>query len=605
MEEKALKRRINYCDIAAIAAGILMFGWFFRRVHYGAGYVDESFYIEIVKRIMQGDRVIVDEWHFSQMASLFLYIPVKLYLKINGSFDGVILFSRLLYICVHFIIYAFIYYKLRSYKWYGLIVALLFGSYTSFAVYTLNYHTMPAHGLIIITLTLFLAEKKVSALKLLFLGIILGCVVLIQPALIFLFILYTAIVFIRFFKSKKANKESCDYVFGVRTWLIMTAAAAVLAVILFVFLGVKVGYKDIFAVMPHFLDNSEYDLTTGGNVYKFIFLKILYVAGLYGYFGAVFSIILIILAFVYKFSKKKNTRLRDIILIVSTVVLIASLIVVSVAKLRTDEIGIVIYYCAYTIPPFIFALICYILSEKPNKKYFLFMLTGLFGSLCMDAFSDISIGVLMNLAYIGDILIIKDLIEELRGDEKKSIFSSPYTTCVCAVLGIFLLWNCFNTYSATTNHICENFTTQMNNAVLDVKIDYGELKGIYTTQLIKDEYDGNHEDIKFIEDNSNGNLYIANLASNLYLTADMKCGAYTPWYIEADFPQRQLKYWELHPEKTPDYIYINFHAYYYFVNEEKRNDNMFTIETVQSIADCEVTKGKGGYIIKINKFKNQ
>ena len=55
------------------------------RCRYGFAEADEAFYPTIAYRLTQGDRLLVDEWHMSQLSSVLLYLPVLLFTRLTGS----------------------------------------------------------------------------------------------------------------------------------------------------------------------------------------------------------------------------------------------------------------------------------------------------------------------------------------------------------------------------------------------------------------------------------------------------------------------------------------------------------------------------------------
>lgn len=69
---------------------IPLIGYCFYRIPYGIGNVDESFLYTLVQRVLQGDRLMVDEWHVAQLLSLPLMLPYQLYVLLFGSTEGLL-----------------------------------------------------------------------------------------------------------------------------------------------------------------------------------------------------------------------------------------------------------------------------------------------------------------------------------------------------------------------------------------------------------------------------------------------------------------------------------------------------------------------------------
>ena len=69
------------------------------RCRYGFAEADEAFYPTIAYRLTQGDRLLVDEWHMSQLSSVLLYLPVLLFTRLTGGTAGIYLALRYLLPC--------------------------------------------------------------------------------------------------------------------------------------------------------------------------------------------------------------------------------------------------------------------------------------------------------------------------------------------------------------------------------------------------------------------------------------------------------------------------------------------------------------------------
>ncbi len=72
---KSLKKNISRTDIGAaivfcIVALVLVLSAVFSHV-----IDDKAFYYTIPQRLLQGDRLLVDEWHPTQLAALFQLLP--------------------------------------------------------------------------------------------------------------------------------------------------------------------------------------------------------------------------------------------------------------------------------------------------------------------------------------------------------------------------------------------------------------------------------------------------------------------------------------------------------------------------------------------------
>ena len=85
----------------------------FRGAFYGIASPDESFYLTIPYRIINGDALFVDEWHASQLSSFLLWLPMKLYISITGGTDGIVLFFRCLFVICQTAVSCYTYKKVK------------------------------------------------------------------------------------------------------------------------------------------------------------------------------------------------------------------------------------------------------------------------------------------------------------------------------------------------------------------------------------------------------------------------------------------------------------------------------------------------------------
>ena len=70
----------------------------FVRNYYSFCWSDESLYMAEVHRLFLGERPFVDEWHPTQFYAVLLLPWYRLYVRWNGSTDGIYLWARHLYL---------------------------------------------------------------------------------------------------------------------------------------------------------------------------------------------------------------------------------------------------------------------------------------------------------------------------------------------------------------------------------------------------------------------------------------------------------------------------------------------------------------------------
>ena len=98
-----MKRRRRFAPppllaTAAVAVALVALAITWRRLFLGVDLSDEGFYVAVPYRMALGARPFVDEMSMLQTAGFFVYPFVKLYVWLTGGADGIVLFTRHLYL---------------------------------------------------------------------------------------------------------------------------------------------------------------------------------------------------------------------------------------------------------------------------------------------------------------------------------------------------------------------------------------------------------------------------------------------------------------------------------------------------------------------------
>lgn len=196
-----MSRRIN--KIGWIGIWILIFALsvigVLKTVYISAD-IDESYTVTMACRLMKGDRLFLDMWELHQTSAL-LYAPfVWLFQKLNGSVIGMLVYLRIIGICIQGLLAVFMY---RTCKHYmsgnsaGLL-AMLFFNFTPKHIQSPEYTLMCYWGLILTMMSLLqFYEKQKSRHSFLYLSaaaIGLCVTVLSYPAAVFLVFPFLAVI---------------------------------------------------------------------------------------------------------------------------------------------------------------------------------------------------------------------------------------------------------------------------------------------------------------------------------------------------------------------------------------------------------------------------
>lgn len=591
----------------------------------GIGTIDESQYIDVPHRLILGDRMMIDEWHFTQFSTPLQYPLFKLYYSIWGT-EGIQLFFRYMYVVCQVAVSLFVFIRLqKKYGYTALIASLMYCHYTIINCFALSYYTMSIMASTVICTLLFTGEHTKKH-ELIVVGLCVSAAVLSEPFLAFVYFAYAiAVLIVRIIKKKTPPDE----LLSVKTFLLISASVFVCAAVFFVFFFSRTSIKEILEVLPEFFTDSEYQfpgLSEGKqNIFGFELFTVFQKIGLPFFFA---DGILMIAAIV----DKKRMQHRPSYLILAGVVNVLTLITIYV-RFFTDSY---MFYVTRHIPLFIFGGLCCLLLQhkREHKRLIQFYCAGIVYSLILDISSAnytvvcLLGGVFSNIAVFP---IAQELMREIREyaeengktSETKTatnigfllkkaasaalacvmIFSPLTEVCSLAFEKKFMLFeNLFRRDFLSLLYLDAYETYHDMSCSVDDKIDTviqeGPLKGIYTAKEAADIYYLLLKDLDVIKKNSDGPVYIFGLFPWMYLYLDLPYGTYTTWFVDADFFTRQLKYWDMFPERIPDYIYIPKVSSYGFLDMD--SFCKYKLTSLKDYFQFETTETNVGYIIKLS-----
>lgn len=176
------------------------------RISWGMADVDESFYLTIPLRLLQGDALLTEEWHVSQLSAVIVYPILKLYLLCFKTTDGIMIAFRYIYVIFHTLttIIAYLILRKRDGK-IAVSVSILFFIFTPFNIMSLSYNTLGLDMVFIFAAALAVS-KGVSIKNTICLGTIFALAVLCNPYLSVLYLLYCGYVFNRIKRTKETDE---------------------------------------------------------------------------------------------------------------------------------------------------------------------------------------------------------------------------------------------------------------------------------------------------------------------------------------------------------------------------------------------------------------
>lgn len=226
---------------AACAAGVFLLQLYKARL--GLGSNDEQFYTTLGYRLVQGDALFFDDWHIAQMISFFLYLPVKSFISITGSTEGILFFMRILYSVYTELIGIAMYCHFRNRGGKAVIAACAYMLFTPFSIQGLSYNTMSV-GFLILSLLFLDHHSKVGDFLS---GLFFACAVLNTP---YLLILYLGGLILTIWKPEKLAHG---------TFFRITIGAACIAVLFSFLVFSRASFSEVLLGLPHLIDPSHQD----------------------------------------------------------------------------------------------------------------------------------------------------------------------------------------------------------------------------------------------------------------------------------------------------------------------------------------------------------
>lgn len=578
-----------------LAAGVLIaFGLLLiYSVQKGIHLSDEGSYMTFAQRLTQGDRLVVDEWHLSQLTALFYYLPFRIYCAVTGGTEGIILFFRYLYVGIKLFFFCLIYYILRRYHYWAVLCAAVFTGYDSFAITTLNYYGIGCMSFLLVCMILFEKEKQ-SSFDLILCGVVFSCTVIAEPPEALLYFFYTVFVIIAQLKKGKKKKErfpQFTYLLNIHAWLLITSGVAFCAVMFLILLFAGVDLKVFFDNFVELFSDSEYDFNSFdrfGKVIQFVIV--------YGPIPIFSWAMLIVLPFI----REKCMKYKRILFPICAAVSLISLISVFFhGKYGTE------HAVFRSRPIFIvhFGLVCYFFSEKKDKKNFTFLLIGCLFALLKDGVSEITILNTSIVSAVPAVLLFEHIFSEMKKTsepQRIKTWGKLSSVYIVVFLIAFISIEGVNDVYFRTFDVMEDFTLHSMENLSQV-LTSGPYRGIRTTPEIAACYQDAIDDLDQIRQNEETAFYVDGECPWYYLYADLPYGTYTAYYVTKDSRTRTLRYWNLHPEKIPSCIYVPFFELSNYKKDVDYARNK--IRSLNEFFDFESTEGKAGYILHVTGRK--
>lgn len=237
------------CFLAALALALL---W---RCRFGFASNDEAFYLTIPYRLLQGDALLTEEWHLSQLSGFLLMPAVWIFTTLTGGTEGILLFMRYLCIITQTAAALFLYSRLKAFSRLGAAVAALgFVLFIPLSICALSYNSM---GILFLTLSQVVLITGKSCRSYLPAGLCFAAAVLCCPYLLLVYGAYLLIVLGALVWSR-IRREAVHPALSVAGALWFTAGAAIAALLFTLFVLSRSSVSDILPCLKLMMNDPEH-----------------------------------------------------------------------------------------------------------------------------------------------------------------------------------------------------------------------------------------------------------------------------------------------------------------------------------------------------------
>lgn len=506
------------------------------RNYFGIALNDESFYLTLPYRYIQGDALFKNEWHLAQMHGVILVPFVKLYLSIFGTTDGIIITFRHLYVFFHVITTCVIYFGLKKISKLGaLLSSIVYLVYIPFGIPALSYNTIAMGTLIISFILLVINDKNRVGINII-VGFLFALSVLCCPYLVVLYVLYIIVVIVNSIKRNKSKNS----LYTFKTVLFITLGIGVVAIAFISYVLMHSSLSDIIKSIPFIINDPSHDTTVSVFVkfidfFKFILFSADYkMIAVYGAF-----IIEVIITIIDKKRQEHKVIYIIISLILSIIgviicaltgfvnmILFPAQIVVIESLLLSSQQTTGKLMCQFWIPAMIYT---FLLNMTSNQEYV--------------AISSSSIVALV----VGIVMVISESEHAHKATIVKTLLAFYYVIIIVLCIG-------FRFYSVVGD---SNIYEQ------EYEITKGPEKGIIGSQEKSREYEETYDLIKSIQNEYGaqsfvyvGTLYEWIQKTTYYLIDGLKNSSCSAWMLYGDKTDIMQNYYKINPDKIPDMILV-------------------------------------------------
>ena len=538
VRRRPLKPQDLIFAVIFLAAACFLF-W---KCPYGYGDIDEAFYLTVPYRLSQGDALLEEEWHLSQMAGVLTLPFVAIYTAFKGT-NGIILAMRYLCTFIQCVTAVFLYIRLKPMNWAGAVVASLsFMLYIPFGIMALSYNSMGIMVLLI-SLVIVLTAQRRRPLQYILSGLFFAAAVLCCPYLLLVYLLYLAAVAVfALYCRKKALPKGCS-ILSISGAAWFTLGAGLAALVFAVFVLSRGSLTNIFHALPSILNDPEHADTSLAWKTKVFFTSILNANPWSAYIYAAFALIAAVC-----FLDKKRAAHRSVYALLAALCTLALMY-------SHYSFNHYINHLMWSVN--ILALFLVFLSDDPSirKLFFCLWIPGILYAFCLNLSSNqyfYAISSASAVSAVGSLMIIVLFTRDLIRSHPGFLRRLAYGGTLCLLLAAQL-------FSQVSLRYQSVFWEDGGMDSLTAYISDGINAGIYTSP---DKYESYYDHLYCLSvlDQYDGQsvLYLS-VNTWYYLVGNHPMATFSAWAsgVNEHTLARLEAYYAINPEKFPDVVFAD------------------------------------------------
>lgn len=248
--------RWSWADAAFAALLLLAAVFLFYKCRYGFGNEDETFYLCLPYRLLQGDALLADEWHVSQLSGVLTLPLMAVYRALGGGAEGMVLAFRWLYTAFQVLAAGFVYLRLRrAGRLAAGAAALCFALYAPFGIMAFSYNSLGIANLML-SMVLVSTARWWQPLQTAVAGALLAAAVLCCPYLAALYGVYSLAVLCM--RRRKPDPDGGLYWLTPRGWVWYTVGIAAVAAAFAGFVLSRASLESVRQALPQILADPEH-----------------------------------------------------------------------------------------------------------------------------------------------------------------------------------------------------------------------------------------------------------------------------------------------------------------------------------------------------------